>query len=264
MHGIKLLFLLILCSASSVFCCAQDSPPGFDNNVNDGGRRLKGDAATIKIIIETAFNTSNLDIVNGRYITGHGDTITVSLFKFYITNFALNAGQNNGTAVTARNNHLFDMDDSASAQFEVAAKAGLYNSLSFNIGVDSIDNTAGALAGDLDPAKGMYWAWNTGYIMAKLEGNSSWCPTLHHAFEYHIGGYLPPYNAVRKINLPLPAPLNIQPHRQVTIRIRANLAAWFGTDVDVATTNSIVIPGKEACNMADRYARMFTITGVEQ
>ena len=46
------------------------------------------------------------------------------------------------------------------------------DSLYFRFGTDSLLNVSGALSGDLDPSKGMYWAWNSGYINCKIEGRS--------------------------------------------------------------------------------------------
>ena len=54
--------------------------------------------------------------------------------------------------------------------------AGNYNSLSFLLGVDSMHNVSGAQTGALDPANDMFWTWNSGYVMAKMEGAS---PRLH-------------------------------------------------------------------------------------
>ena len=42
----------------------------------------------------------------------------------------------------------------------------LFNSC---LGVDSLRNVTGVQTGALDPAMDMYWTWNTGYVMAKLE-----------------------------------------------------------------------------------------------
>ena len=57
----------------------------------------------------------------------------------------------------------------------------------FQIGIDSLTNVSGDLDGDLDPALGMYWAWNSGYINMKLEGKSSSCKSVKKEFQFHIG-----------------------------------------------------------------------------
>lgn len=47
-----------------------------------------------------------------------------------------------------------------------------YDEMAFLLGTDSLANVSGALGGDLDPTKGMYWTWNSGYINVKLEGTA--------------------------------------------------------------------------------------------
>lgn len=56
------------------------------------------------------------------------------------------------------------------------------------LGVDSVLNYNGVHEGSLDPINGMYWAWQTGYIHCKMEGNIV-CDSIKQRFEYHIGGY---------------------------------------------------------------------------
>ncbi|MDN3675869.1 hypothetical protein QWY90_00740 [Flavobacterium paronense] len=53
--------------------------------------------------------------------------------------------------------------------------------------------------GDLDPTKGMYWAWQSGYINIKIEGKSTSCKTRNNEFQFHIGGYREPNYMMRKV-----------------------------------------------------------------
>ena len=215
------------------------------------------DKARITLVIEPEYNGRPLKLANQYYINGHGDTLYIDLFKFYITNLKLSLGS---SYVTYPDSHLIDAEIKASQTFYIDnVPAGSFTSLQFMIGVDSISNTDGANYGDLDPAKGMYWAWNSGYIMAKIEGRSKVCKTLHHAFEFHIGGYMPPYNAARTVNIKLPHAIEVQNGKNIIIRIKADAAAFFTDNLDLSKINSIVTPDKEANMMADNYARMFSL-----
>jgi hypothetical protein len=70
--------------------------------------------------------------------------------------------------------------------FEISnVPAGLYNSVRYNVGVDSIRNHQGEQTGDLDPALGMYWSWTNGYIHFRLEGRTK--PNFK-TFSFDIGG----------------------------------------------------------------------------
>lgn len=235
---IILLQLLCLVTGNS-YCGADPLTPG-----------------SVTIVIEPVFNGQPLQLGNQYYVNQHGDTVYIDLFRFYITNLKIVTGER---VVADTNNHLVDAEADSTLKFSVRhVPSGQCSSLQFMIGVDSIANTSGANGGDLDPSKGMYWAWNTGYIMAKLEGHSAVCKTLHHAFEFHIGGYMPPYNAVREVKVKLADPVAIMNGCTTIIKIKADVAAWFGGNLDLSKLNDVVIPGKEANIIADNYSKMFS------
>lgn len=48
----------------------------------------------------------------------------------------------------------------------------------------------------------MYWTWQSGYINAKLEGKSNLVNTPTHAFAFHLGGYLNPFQTLQTISIP--------------------------------------------------------------
>jgi hypothetical protein len=72
------------------------------------------------------------------------------------------------------------------------------------LGVDSIRNVSGIQTGALDPLKGMFWTWNSGYVMAKLEGSSESSNSAGNRFTYHIGGFRPGMNVLKTIDLIIP------------------------------------------------------------
>jgi hypothetical protein len=76
----------------------------------------------------------------------------------------------------------------------------LINGFRFKLGVDSINNVSGAYGGDLDPTLGMYWTWQSGYINFKLEGFYT-TENGNRKFQYHLGGYLNPFETVQEIRL---------------------------------------------------------------
>ncbi len=213
----------------------------------------------ITVIVTPVFNSHPLKLATQYYVNSNGDTLYVDLFRFYMTDFGLTDTHSGKSFQCKDSNHLIDAEEPASTTFTLDVPPGEYSDLSFIVGVDSIYNTNGANSGDLDPVKGMYWAWNSGYIMAKLEGHSHVCKTLHEAFEFHIGGYAPPYNAARGVTLDLPKPIDVKSGSNTTIRIKANAAAWFNGNIDLSIVNDIVIPGREASMMADNYAQMFSV-----
>jgi hypothetical protein len=73
--------------------------------------------------------------------------------------------------------------------------------VSFILGVDSATQSAGALDGELDPLKGMYWTWQSGYIHFKLEGMIRQADGNEQKITLHLGGYRSPNNSIQKISL---------------------------------------------------------------
>lgn len=69
--------------------------------------------------------------------------------------------------------HLVDAEDTASWTVTTTRSAQAY----FLLGVDSLTNVSGAFGG-ASTIKGMYWAWNSGYINLKLKGAARIRPIL--------------------------------------------------------------------------------------
>lgn len=65
-------------------------------------------------------------------------------------------------------------------------------------GVDSLTQTSGVYGGALDPMHGMYWAWNSGFIHFKLEGELRRADKSATPVEWHIGGYAGDRSAIRR------------------------------------------------------------------
>jgi hypothetical protein len=132
------------------------------------------------------------------------------------------------------------------------------------VGVDSARNVSGAQTGALDPANGMFWTWNTGYIMAKLEGNAPTSPSG--TFEYRIGGFKEPDNVIKKPTLlfPFGQTLDLKPERTSEITVSANINSWFYNPHDIKFNQTPVCtsPGSLAKQIAENYSKMFTVDSV--
>lgn len=204
------------------------------------------------IDVKPVFKGAPLVLNSASYTTSRGDTISVERLRFYLSGIVLKF--ENGQQFSEQNSyHLIDAEDPASCHIILKdVPEGKITSMSFNIGVDSAMSVAGAMGGDLDPVKGMYWAWNSGYINAKLEGlHKTFNGKKIKPFEFHIGGYLQPYYALRKAEFKTG---NIQDSQ---ITLPADISAWF-EGCNLAKENSVMIPGPEAMKVADRYSKMFS------
>ena len=121
------------------------------------------------------------------------DSVKISKCAIYLTNFKF-YNQSELVFEDANQAHLVDLLDPSPIQFNIPVNL-VYNRVVFNIGVDSNTNVAGILTGDLDPRKGMYWAWQSGYINFKLEGVLN--TKVQQPFQYHVGGYAGKLNAIQ-------------------------------------------------------------------
>jgi hypothetical protein len=158
---------------------------------------------------------------------------------------------------------LVDEDDDASKSIEIPnVPAGDYKSVSFTIGVDSLRNVSGAQTGALDPANGMFWSWNTGYIFVKMEGASP--AATGNDLTFHIGGISTQVNTIRKVTLALTNE-NITVRKNIApeIHLFVDLNKMFSgvNTIDFATL-STTMGDANSVKVADNYASMFSVDHV--
>ena len=206
------------------------------------------DKKQVRVLFKPVFEGQSVDFENTWYHLSPGDSVIFETFKCYISRITLN---NKGVEVYKYEESYFLLNagDTASMAISFPVPASLvYDELSFNIGIDSATNVFGAMGGALDPTKGMYWAWQSGYINTKLEGRSNLCATRKNEFHFHLGGYMPPYAAMQRIHL------NV--HKKETINIYIALGQFLRSS-NLMVNNSIMIPGREAKELSEKMAQAF-------
>ncbi|MEI6950156.1 MbnP family protein [Paraflavisolibacter sp. H34] len=202
------------------------------------------------------------------YTNGHNETFTVRSFKFYVSALRFVSETGGRTyAVDPVPYFLVNAFDTAALNLKVYVPAGRYNKVQFTLGVDSLRNVSGTQTGALDPANGMFWTWNTGYIMAKLEGYSPQSNQPNNLFEYHIGGFKSTENAVTAVTVSLPSGsvINTQDSRAARVDLTADVARWFSgpNDLSITTTPVCMTPGPLSVKIAQNYSGMFAVEKVE-
>lgn len=206
------------------------------------------------VVLQVApvFDGEPLVLNTPRYTTAQGEAVTITTCRFYLSNLRLNYADGTTYAEPA-SYHLVDAEEESTLTVPLAqAPAKPLHAVSFCVGVDSAANVAGAQGGDLEPGRGMYWAWHSGYINAKLEGRSPSCRTPRQEFEFHIGGFQAPYNSLRRVTLAVPAGSTGRLH------LRADIGTWL-RKLKLAETASVLVPGPAARAVADGYAAMFRL-----
>jgi hypothetical protein len=217
-------------------------------------------SASVKIILINNVKGNKIVLNDSFYMNPFGEKYTISKLRYYVTNVELKDSNN----FYKENNsyHLIDESKPESQVISLSIPQGNYNQLRFLLGVDSLHNVSGAQTDDLDPTKDMFWTWNTGYVMSKMEGNSSASKLVNNKFEYHIGGFSGQYNVLKEIHLNFPEEtVKFNAGKIYTITIDVDINTWWQHphDIKIAEHAIITSPGINAKNISDNYVNMFHI-----
>ena len=216
----------------------------------------------VKITFINTVQGKPLRLDSTVYTNPFSETYTISRLKYYISNIAL--AFPDGIFKELDSYHLVDAGNPQSLSFGFTAFANTYMGLMFMLGVDSIKNVSGAQTGALDPLNDMFWTWNTGYIMAKMEGRSPQSTVVNRKVEYHIGGFWGEYNVLKNLHFRLPDPFLVREGKTTEIIIEADFDKWWQQPNDLKIGEHPVCssPGELAKKIADNYSKMFTVKQV--
>jgi hypothetical protein len=221
-------------------------------------------AQSVQLAISHVVNHTPMVLKRSMYTNAAGDTFNITVFKYYLSNFSLT--DTKGRKVNAAPMYALVSEDSTTSKKILLEQLpeGKYTHLSFMIGVDSILNFSGAQDGALDPMYGMFWTWNSGYIMAKLEGTSPSSSLRGQVIQFHIGGYRAPHITQRKITLALPETIVIDAQHIPQIQLEADAAKWFDgpNKISFREIAGFMTPGFPADRIADNYQHMFSIKNI--
>lgn len=216
---------------------------------------------TVLLEFNNKVGSDNLKMDGTMYKNQNGDDFKVTKFNYYISNIKLN-NTDGGTYAESESYHLLEHETPASLNFSLAkVPAGTYKSITFTIGVDSLRNVSGAQTGALDPAKGMFWSWSSGYIMLKLEGSSPQSTQAGNILRIHVGGFSGANNTVKTVTLNLPNNITVNGDEN-HIHLNADALKLFGPTniISFASTSVIHMPGTDAKKLADNYTSMFSVS----
>jgi hypothetical protein len=197
------------------------------------------------------YNGLKLDLTGGKGYQLDSSSLRIHELKFYLSDFRF---YKNGELVINEKTsfHLVDLLDDQSKLIKVPNPKSLpFDEIRFGFGLDSLTNVSGALGGDLDPTKGMYWSWQSGYIHFKIEGTNADCPNRNHEFTYHLGGYSSPNACYVQLQFPLSS--------QNDIKLIFD-AAVFLNEVDMKQVNQIMSPSPTAADLFQLASKAFSIS----
>lgn len=214
-------------------------------------------------VLEFKNRVENADVVlyDQQYTNPFGEKYDIRKLRYYISNIVFHSHSGN---YSHSGYYLIDQAKPASRQISIPLPEGTYQAVSFLLGVDSLHNVSGAQAGVLDPTQDMFWTWNTGYVMVKMEGRSPASHLVNHKYEFHAGGFSGPYSVLKNIPLSFPETVLFPENKTTVITILADINSfWKGKhSIKIAENANITSPGKWAFQLSENYARMFSIAKI--
>lgn len=216
---------------------------------------VQSDSTTLKIIFKNTANHKPIVLRDSNYITPSGETYQITKLKYYISNIKF------GDNILKEEDNVQLITEPMSTSFSIPVKAGSYRQIHFLLGVDSLLNCSGAQEGALDPMNDMFWTWNSGYVMFKLEGISENSRADKNRIEHHIGGYRNQQNIAKPVTLSFEKTLVIQKGEKREIVINVDLDQYWKSVNNILISEKPVctLPGELAKTIAANFSNMFSI-----
>ncbi len=232
------------------------------------------DPGELTVEFDNIVGGQNLQLNTGTYTNSSGESFSIDLLQYYISNIQLVKADGNIYTVPQDSSYfLIKEQDVTTHKAKLKVPGGEYVGLRFVLGVDSLRNTMDITkrTGVLDPSggmsNGMYWSWNSGYIFFKMEGLSTFAPADPNGnkkIRYHIGGFggysSPTINNIKTIQLDLKTAgtAKVSATKRTNIHLLVDIAKMFtGTkDISIAA-NSTVMFGAVSTDIANNYTSMF-------
>lgn len=204
-------------------------------------------------------NGRPLYLYDSTYINAFGESYSLRKLKYYISHFEIP-----GSRQPAETDpyHLIELSKD-SRPIMLRCDTGSFQSLRLMIGIDSAANCSGAQSGALDPVQDMFWTWNSGYVIFKMEGESDSSRADLNRIEHHIGGYKGENNvsAVLTLFSPASSPILIRKDKTTHVFIETNLDYyWKGkSDIHLRETSLCTTAGATAKTIAANLPGLFSI-----
>jgi hypothetical protein len=211
---------------------------------------LFAQSKTINITFVPMYGNQKITLQDSFFTNKEVNNLVIETLQFYISNLKLS---NKNAIVFYQKNNAILLDASLPNTMTVSLfinNAINFDKIIFDLGIDSITNVSGALGGDLDPTKGMYWAWQSGYINCKLEGKSSLCTSRNNEFQFHLGGYQHPNYCLQTIALATQNKNNIV--------VKIDIEKVF-SQINLQQQNHMMSPSNEAVLFSKLIAQSFSI-----
>ncbi|MGQ0699194.1 MAG: MbnP family protein [Panacagrimonas sp.] len=213
--------------------------------------------ASVPVFIEVSHTAGDAALRLTEPLSTSAGSISVASLRYYLGQLRLRREdgvwfESGAYRSEAGDYVLVDEAVPESRRFEAfRVPPGQYDALEFQLGIDATRNEGGAQSGALDPAKGMYWTWKTGFIFFLVEGNLSSGSGARQDLTWHVGG---DSSLRRTVRLPLP---DLTFGAASTLHLQADLEQLF-RDIDPSVTHTLM-SADGAAPVADAFAAMFQL-----
>lgn len=177
-----------------------------------------------------------------------GTSLQIEVLKMYIAHVTV-SGDCDATSSKVNDYTLLDFfEDNALIKVYSPCIISPSANVFFQIGVDSSTHEAGVQSGDLDPMKGMYWTWNSGYIHFKLELKDTASSKLDSQTILHLGGYRFGQSTIQQVEC-----MNLSTYNnQLCFNIKPLLDYCQSRGI-----HQVMSPGQEAVQLSEIIAHSF-------
>ena len=234
----------------------------FFINTNSFAGNPNDNIGTLRVVFKHFANGKEIVLRDSIYTNSSGESYSIKKLRYYVSNIKIGKTTFEKDEL---NYQLIDLRGSTS--FDLPLNAGSYNSLDFLLGVDSLRNCSGAQTGALDPRKDMFWTWNTGYVIFKLEGTSPDSNADLNRIEHHVGGYRFGNNVSTDISLKIkPNMLIIKKGKVTEIVIYVDMDKYWSSvnNISIAADPLCTLPGELAKKIAANFPDLFSVKSIKQ
>lgn len=216
---------------------------------------------TMKIQVQHEFNGQSWELDKKYIHPTTGEELSFNLLKYYVSNIKVQDAEGNWWS-EPNSYHLLCTDCAESGMITISGvPEGQYIAFEYTMGVDSAMNVSGVYDGDLSLGNGMFWDWNTGFIMLKAEGEST--NSSNGVFAYHLGGFAGSENIVTEKGVSFnDTKLIIKEEKTPTIILKADVASLWKYVPGVATRSTVHMPGQAAVDMARGFYGDITFSSI--
>ena len=236
-------FLISIFVSLLIFSCKDDKVETPAPSLGD-----------LKVKFDNVVGTADLKLNTDKYTNANGDTFSVSMFRYYVSNVKLRRKSDQTWVKLPVTYNLIEEGVKSEFSFSNVTAAD-YDKIQYVIGLDSVTNFGSNFNGDLNKSKGMYWEWTNEFVFFKFEGN--YFSNSQQGLTFHVA------ELVNLKTIELPITNSILGGKTLVLNIKVDVAKVFDSPniINFATTSNVMM-GTKATQIAENYSNMFSLNSI--